>query len=244
MAKTLKADWFTSWFDTSYYHLLYKDRDDEEAQLFMQNITTFLKLSKTSHILDIPCGKGRHAVYLNSLGYKVTGTDLSENSILHAQQFENKNLQFRVADMRKPLQKKYDAIFNLFTSFGYFDDDKIDIQILTNFKNGLKENGVAVIDFLNVNKVKNSLVEKEVKTIDNIEFHIQRKIENGFIIKEISFFVDDKNHQYTERVKFLSEQKMKNYLTAVGFSIEHTFGNYQLEPFSKTHSNRLIFVVR
>ena len=70
-----KSDWFTSWFNTSYYHTLYKDRNDEDAQLFMKNITSFLNLPKTNHILDLPCGKGRHAVFLNSLGYKVTGAD-------------------------------------------------------------------------------------------------------------------------------------------------------------------------
>ena len=46
-------DWFISWFDTAYYHILYKDRDDTEAQLFMQHITSFLKLSKRTHILDL-----------------------------------------------------------------------------------------------------------------------------------------------------------------------------------------------
>ncbi|MDB9922339.1 SAM-dependent methyltransferase, partial [Polaribacter sp.] len=75
-------DWFTDWFNTPYYHILYNNRNDSDAQLFMQNITTFLALKKGAHIADLPCGKGRHSIYLNSLGYKVTGGDLSENSIL------------------------------------------------------------------------------------------------------------------------------------------------------------------
>ena len=85
-------DWFTDWFNTSYYHILYKDRNDADAQLFMKNITAFLALPKTAHILDLPCGKGRHALFLNSLGYKVTGADLAENSIKYAKQFENEKL--------------------------------------------------------------------------------------------------------------------------------------------------------
>ena len=101
-------DWFTEWFNTPYYHILYKDRNDTDAQLFMSNITRFLNLPKTTHILDLPCGKGRHAVYLNCLGYKVTGGDLSENSIDFAKQFENETLDFQVHDMRKPFENKYD----------------------------------------------------------------------------------------------------------------------------------------
>ena len=77
-------DWFTSWFNTPYYHTLYKHRNDAEAQFFMQNVTNFLKLPKSAHIVDMPCGKGRHSIYLNSLGYTVSGGDLSENSIKHA----------------------------------------------------------------------------------------------------------------------------------------------------------------
>ena len=62
-------------------------------------------------------------MYLNSLGYRVTGGDLSENSIAYAQQFENDRLRFKVKDMRQPFRNSYDAVFNLFTSFGYFEDD-------------------------------------------------------------------------------------------------------------------------
>ena len=132
-------DWFTEWFNTSYYHILYKNRNDSDAQLFMQNITAFLNLKKGAHIADLPCGKGRHSIYLNSLGYKVTGGDLSENSILHAKQFENETLNFEVWDMRDPIDHTYDAIFNLFTSFGYFEDDREDIKVLRNIKKGLNK---------------------------------------------------------------------------------------------------------
>ncbi len=244
MIKNATTDWFTSWFDTSYYHILYKNRDDKEAQLFMQNLTSFLQLRKRSHILDLPCGKGRHAVYLNSLGYKVTGTDLSENSISFAKKFENKSLHFQVADMRKPLQNNYDAIFNLFTSFGYFDDDEIDMQILKHIKNGLKKEGVFVMDFLNVEKVAKNLVADEVKTVDGIEFNITRKIKNGFIVKDISFFADEKQHTYQEKVKFLDKNKLTYYFEKAGFSILHTFGNYHLDPFDVKTANRLILIAK
>lgn len=73
--------WFTSWFDTPFYHILYKDRDDTEAQHFMDKLTGYLNIPEGGSILDLACGKGRHSIYLNSLGFDVTGADLSENSI-------------------------------------------------------------------------------------------------------------------------------------------------------------------
>lgn len=237
-------DWFTSWFNTPYYHILYKDRNDDDAQLFMKNLTNFLQLDKNTHILDLPCGKGRHSVFLNSLGFKVTGGDLSENSINHAKQFENDNLSFEVYDMRKPFKNKYNAIFNLFTSFGYFNDDKEDIKVLENFKNGVTKNGVVVVDFLNVEKVKKNLVTKEVKIVDEIEFHIEREIKDGFILKHISFTADDKQHSYTEQVKYLNLDKMKLYFKEAGLQLIHTFGNYQLDNFDSKASDRLILIAK
>lgn len=237
-------DWFTDWFNTSYYHILYKERNDVEAQLFMRNITEILSLDKATHILDLPCGKGRHSVFLNSLGYRVTGSDLSENSIIAAKKYENDTLKFNVHDMRVPFSEKYNAVFNLFTSFGYFEDDKEDLLILHNIKNGLTKEGVFVFDFLNAAIVKENLVTKETKVVDGITFNITREISNDFIIKRISFFADAENHSYTERVKYLDLEKMTYYLKKVGFRIEHTFGDYHLNSFNSKISNRLIIVAK
>ena len=237
-------DWFTDWFNTPYYHILYNNRNDSDAQLFMQNITAFLELKKGVHIADLPCGKGRHSIYLNSLGYKVTGGDLSENSILHAKQFENENLNFEVWDMRDPIDHTYDAIFNLFTSFGYFEDDREDIRVLSSIKKGLKEDGVFVFDFLNATKLEATLVEEETKVVEGITFNIQREIKEGFILKHISFTAENEEHSYTERVKYLDLPKMISYLNKVGFQLVAIFGDYNLTTFEKNLSDRLILVAK
>ena len=240
---TIDNDWFSSWFDTPYYHMLYKHRDVEESQLFMRNLTQFLDLKPASHILDAPCGKGRHAVFLNTLGYRVTGQDLSKNSIESAQQFANEQLSFSVHDIRDPFKEKYDAIFNLFTSFGYFKDDTEDVKVLQNIQASLKKDGVAVIDFLNVERTRNTLVAEETQIIDGITFHIKRNITDGFIYKHISFFADAQEHSYTERVKYLDLPAFEKQLAKAQLTLQHVFGSYQLEPFQKATSPRLILVI-
>ena len=77
--------WYQTWFDTPYYYILYQDRDIAEATLFLQNLLAYLKLEQHQSILDVACGKGRHALYLASQGFQVTGIDLSPNSISFAQ---------------------------------------------------------------------------------------------------------------------------------------------------------------
>jgi len=238
-----QQEWFKEWFDTKYYHILYQDRNDDEAQIFMQNLLSFLQLRKSSKILDLPCGRGRHAVFLNSLGFNVIGADLSENSIKHASQFTNDTLHFEVHDMRNKFVTKFDAIFNLFTSFGYFDDDKTNIKVLHNLKGGLKKDGVLVIDFMNVNYVKQHFVKEESITKNGIEFIITRSVTDQFIIKDIRFTADGKKHHFTERVKYLSIQTLKAYLKKANLKLKHTFGEYSLSDFDSENSSRLILIL-
>ena len=238
-----KSDWFTDWFNTSYYHTLYKERNDKDAQLFMRNIIKFLKIPSSSHLLDLPCGKGRHSIYLNSLGYKVTGADLSVNSIQAAKKYENNTLDFKLKDMRKPFNIKYDAVFNLFTSFGYFENDMDDILVLKNIHKGLHKNGLLVLDFLNVVNVEKKLVKKEVKIVDEITFNLQREIKDGFILKHITFKDKGVNHSFSERVKYLTLKKFESYFFEAGLKINHIFGDYHLAKFDPETSERLIFVV-
>jgi len=240
---TKKTDWFVSWFDTSYYHILYKHRDDTEAHEFMRNLVTFLGLKKGDTLLDLACGRGRHAIYLNSLGFNIIGADLSKNSIQHAKKFENNTLHFLEHDMRNPFKKRYNSILNLFTSFGFFEDDAEDIAVLENIKNGLLPNGTAIIDFMNAKKVIDNLVPNESQTIDGITFHISRYVDKGFIVKEINFDADGTHHQYFEKVKRLDLAKINSYVNSVGFKIKHIFGNYQLEEFNENASDRLILVL-
>ncbi len=238
------ADWFSTWFNTEYYHILYKHRDFDEARLFMANLVSYTNLKINDTVLDLACGKGRHSIFLNSLGLDVTGADLSKNSIQFAKKYENEKLKFIQHDMRHSFTSKFDAIFNLFTSFGYFIDDVEDIRVLKNIKNGLKnENGVAVIDYLNVKKAANNLPSKETIKRDGITFNIHKHLKDGFIIKEIEVITKNETKHFFERVKYLDFDKIKKYLTKVGLNLKSNFGDYDLQSFNENTSNRLILIL-
>ncbi len=181
--------------------------------------------------------------FLNQLGYNVIGADLSKNSINIAKEFENERLRFVEHDMRNSFQTKFDVILNLFTSFGFFEDDNEDIKVLQNIKNGLNTNGIAIIDFMNAKKVIKHLVPEEIQIIDGITFNIKRYLKSGFVVKEINFDADGEHHTYFEKVKCLDLAKINLYLNSVGFKIKHTFGNYQLDAFNENSSDRLILVL-
>lgn len=235
--------WFSEWFNTHYYHILYKNRNNDEAKNFIQNLVSFLKLPKTHSILDLACGKGRHSIFLNSLGYPVIGADLSKNSIDYANQFANNKLKFIVQDMRKPFDIKVDAVFNMFTSFGYFDDDNDDIKVLQNIEACLNEHGVAVVDYMNVNKVIKNLVTAEVVTRDDINFNIKRHVTDGFITKEINLNENGEELNFQERVKAIDLDKFQHYCKQANLKIKHIFGDYNLSDFDVSTSDRLILIL-
>lgn len=239
-----ESSWFASWFDTPYYHILYKDRNYREAQVFMDNLTHYLNLPEHAKVLDLACGKGRHSIYLNQLGFTVLGVDLSENSIEIASKNTNDTLQFKVHDMREPFEEKFDAVFNLFTSFGYFDNDEDNIKTLIAIKESLSEYGFAVIDFMNVSFVLDNLIAEETKTVEEIDFHLKRYLKDGFIIKEIDFEYQGQKFHYEEKVRALTLQDFTKMMEEAGIYLLDTFGDYKLKKYHKNTSERLIMIFK
>lgn len=244
MQETKINTWYANWFDTPFYHTLYKDRDYDEAQFFIENITEYLNLPENAKVLDLACGRGRHSIYLNKLGYNVVGADLSKNSINFAKEFENETLHFEVKDMREPMNEKFDAIFNLFTSFGYFPNVEDNLTALKAIKESLNEYGFAVLDFMNVVKVIENLVPEEVKEVDGITFHLKRWAEDGYIFKNIRFVHKEEEYDFTERVKALTLQDFEQMMEEAGIYLLDTFGDYKLHKFYPSESDRLIMIFK
>jgi SAM-dependent methyltransferase len=239
------AEWFSTWFDSPYYHVLYQHRNVSEAQNFLDNLLQYLHPKPDARILDLACGKGRHSVYLNEKGYDVTGIDLSPQSIEYAKAFENERLHFYVHDMREVFQPNvYDFVLNLFTSFGYFASETENIVALKAIAESVKPGGKLVIDFLNADKVVANLVKEETKTLDGIEFKITRHMEGKLIVKTIDFEAEGKQYHFQEKVWALTQEDFHEYFAMTDLRLADTFGSYKLEPYNPTTSDRQIFVLK
>ena len=237
--------WFSTWFDSPYYHLLYKNRDEKEAQVFIDNLIEKLQLKKGSKLIDIACGKGRHATYFNKKGMNVVGVDLSPNSIASAKQNENNNLQFSVHDMREVYKENhFDIVTNLFTSFGYFENKDDEQKAINAMAENLKSDGVLIIDFMNIKKIIANLISSEKKTIDSITFNIKRSVQNNHIIKDIEIIDDNETQHFQEKVKAITLADFSAFVSNVGLNIIDIFGNYKLDDFDATISDRLILICK
>ena len=230
------------WFDSDYYHVLYKNRDYSEAINFIDNIVEYIDLKKGSQILDLACGIGRHSIYLDKIGFKVVGTDKSPNNIKKAKASHNQSLSFLQMEMIDDTNYKYDCIFNLFTSFGYVNHD-YNLKTIKNIERQLKDDGIVVIDFMNTLFVKNNLVIEETKVIDDLSFKIKRRSDGKHIYKEIKFN-DKKDYFFQEKVMDLSLNDFENYLKRYNLKIIKTFGDYNLNEFDIKNSERLVMVIK
>ncbi|MGH1337287.1 MAG: class I SAM-dependent methyltransferase [Aureispira sp.] len=238
------STWFATWFDSSYYHLLYQHRDDTEAQFFMDQLVNYLAPAPTHRLLDLACGKGRHSIYLAQKGYEVVGVDLSPESIAHAQKFGHDRLSFATHDMRQPLElPAFDYVFNLFTSFGYFPNEEEHLQTLQAMRQNLKgDDSRLVIDFFNAPQVISKLVLQEEKTLSGVTFRLQRRVENGYIIKDIRFEDKGQDFHFQERVRAFDLADFERLLPQANLRLLETFGGYDLSPYDASTSSRLILL--
>jgi len=240
----LDQHWYADWFDTPYYHILYKNRDYSEAGKFIKNLVDYLQLHQNTEVLDVACGRGRHSVYLNKLGFSVTGIDLSRNNIKFAKQFENDRLKFKVHDMCQPMPKTFDAVFNLFTSFGYFDTFKENQKAIQAMKTDMKQGGLGVIDFMNCQlEIKNLKPHDDIE-VDGILFKIEKWHDANYIYKKINFADDTGEHTFIERVKILTLDDFKRFFNAAELQLKKVFGDYDLTDFQQATSKRLILLFK
>ena len=241
----IKKEWFGEWFESPYYHILYKHRDHEEAKAFIDRLNDFFQWTLSDKILDLACGKGRHSIYLNKKGLDVVGLDLSTENVKASKAHENSRLHFYVHDMREMFRsEEFDYILNLFTSFGYFDTQRENEQVICSGAKALKKGGRLLVDFLNPYKVIHKLVPCEEKKVDDINFKITKRMENGYILKDIEFQHKGQKFNFQEKVKAIRRVEFLKYFKTAQLQVLHIFGDYELNEYDCEVSDRLIFVVK
>lgn len=240
-------EWFEEWFDSPYYHQLYQHRSDDEANLFVKNIVNYLQPTHSYTLLDLACGKGRHSLAFRFNNLDVTGLDLSENSILHAKQFEDDMLHFYVHDMRHTFRTNYyNIVCNLFTSFGYFKTPHDNVLAARSMASALKQDGKLIIDFVNQQHARKNIDANRHEIIkrENVTFDLERNYTEHQLIKKITILDGENTLSYTELVNSFSLDEMNNLFTNEGLTLVDTFGDYHLSAYDAVNSPRMILVLK
>src|SRR5690625_1460976 len=241
-------NWFEEWFDSPLYEKLYANRDEEEAAKLISLLEKTLSLSKCSKILDLGCGRGRHAINLSRKGYRVTGIDLSEQAITTAREKARashiEDIHFEVRDMRNPLPETFDAVVNLFTTFGYFKSDAENVSVFDSVRQMLVPGGIFVLDYLNAASVRRSLRPYDEGSFHGIRYTIRRYIAHNAVVKEIEFAGDqiEGTKKYAERVKLYKKSWFEREMQKRHLSIDHIYGDYEGNGFDPDTSDRLLII--
>ncbi|WP_281889142.1 class I SAM-dependent methyltransferase [Paenibacillus sp. YYML68] len=241
------AQWYEKSFGDDYL-IVYKHRDMQGAYEEVRRMMEWLELPESSEVLDLCCGMGRHALALTGFGFRVTGVDLSEVLLREARKLDTKEeVRWVQGDMRHvPLDGPYDAVVNLFTSFGYFDDDAEHEQVLREIYRVLAPGGKFIIDFLNPEYVKEQLVPQSSRMEGTLHIEETRRIENGYVCKTIVLQEDgsEERRRYEERVKLIGLESFQRMLAASGLTVDHVYGGYDASAYEPQASRRMIFVGR
>ncbi len=239
--------WFKDWFNSPYYHQLYFNRDVLEAATFIDAIIAHLNPAACSLMLDIACGKGRHAFQLAQKGFNVTGIDLSEDSIKEALLQESENLHFYTHDMRLPFWINYfQYAFNFFTSFGYFATRREHDNSIRTIAQSLKPSGFFVMDYLNVHYAEDHLVHQYDVEIGTVNYFITKWFDETHFYKKITV-EDDALHEplvYREKVAKFSLGDFTEMFAYQGLQIQEVFGDYNFGKYDVRMSPRLIMIAK
>jgi len=237
--------WYKEWFDQDEYELVYQDRDDHEAEQLIDMLLHVVEPAPESAILDMGCGRGRHARSLARRGFNVTGVDLSRRAIDRARQAaleEGLEIRFEQGDMLEPFGTNYyDGIVNLFTAFGYFEKEIDHQRALKAMVQALKPGGWFFQDFLNPPYVEQMLIPHDDYSIGNVHIHQRRWIENRRINKEISISNNGSNQTFLESVRLFTLEDFRIMYKAAGLEIVQIFGDYNGHPYTSLSPRLLLY---
>ncbi|NHN30143.1 class I SAM-dependent methyltransferase [Paenibacillus agricola] len=242
------SDWYKKSFGDDYL-LVYKHRDIEDAYNEVKRMIEWLKLAEGSEVFDLCCGMGRHSMALTDCGFKVTGLDLSEVLLKEAVRLDTEQkVNWIQGDMRDvQLSQQFDAVVNLFTSFGYFEQDEENEKVLHEIYRLLKPAGQGqfIIDFLNPEFVERHIVPFSSREEGACTIEETRKLEDGFVRKTIVIRepgIEDRT--YLEQVKLYHRDTFLAMLERAGLEVLNLYGDYDASPYSNAESKRMIFVGR
>lgn len=241
------TEWFERWFGEEYL-ALYPHRDEREAAAAVALVESNLGGIKVNRALDLACGAGRHARLLSERWW-TAGLDLSAPLLARAKAADPDGFYVR-GDMRALpfVDHGFDLVVNLFTSFGYFDNDAQHLRVLAEVARVTRRGGKFVLDFLNSDHVRNSLVPKESANIGGRSVEVRREIssDDRFVVKTIAAAAESggADQTFLERVRLFDRLDLETMLEESGFGVEQVLGDYAGSAHSESSPRMIMFAIR
>lgn len=149
----VQQEWWQRFFDETTGRIMFYEEAWQRAEQSCDAVVSLLSLQPSAKILDVACGPGRFAIPLAKRGFRVVGLDICEVYLKQARAKAQKHklqIEFIHGDMRAiPFENEFDAVINLFTSFGYFEREEDHLQVLKEVHKSLKSSGRFLLELMN-----------------------------------------------------------------------------------------------
>lgn len=227
--------------------ILFSEQRWSKAPEEVEKLISLLDIKPGIHILDLCCGVGRHSLELARRGYKVTGLDRIRLYLEQASEQADKEglkVKFIQDDMRTFSQSEaFDAVTNLFTSFGYFEDPEEDRRVVMNIYNSLKSGGVFLMDIMGKEVLARVFRERDWQEENGVFILQERNVNKNWGWMENRWIIirDDKRTEFKVTHRLYSATELASLLTRCGFKHVDAYGDLAGNPYDHT-ARRLVVV--
>ncbi len=215
----------------------------------VEHVISLLQIKQGAQVLDLCCGVGRHSIELARRGFKVTGVDVTPHYLKKARQKAKKaklNITFIKDDMRRFHRRNtYNAVINLFGSFGYFEDQRDDYRVAKNIYSSLKKNGTFIIELMGKEVLARIFQKRDWYEIDNTIVLEERQTDNDWRRIESRWVIltGRKRKEFTISLRLYSAVELSALLKSAGFRKTNVYGDLTGAPYDQT-AKRLVVVAR
>jgi SAM-dependent methyltransferase len=242
--------WWQTHFDASYLHEYEPLFDLVQDRKEVARLMELIELPSGARVLDCPCGQGRHAHLLAEAGFNVDGLDYSKDLLAVAKQRGvSTTLRYTQGDMRAlPARwtKRFDAVANLFTSFGFFDNPLDDLRVLEEFARVLKPGGVLIWHGGNRDGVMAKFLDRDWwSTADGTMFGQERSFDplSGFLEITSTWRGPAGDGERTHRIRLYTASELASRMREVGLVVEQAFDGWTSRPLTR-RSGEMVLVAR
>jgi len=242
-----ESEWWASYFDAQYlleYEPIFNPASDRRE---VGRLIEVLELPVGARILDVPCGQGRHAHLLAEAGFVVDGLDYSRDLLALARaRGTGRTLQYTQGDMRRLPARwagRFDAVVNLFTSFGFFTHPADDERTISEFARVLKPGGVLVWHGGSRDGVMSRFLAKDWWTSDDgtVVAH-EREFDplSGLLTIRSTFRGPEVAGAREHRIRLYTATRLAELCAAAGLIVEQAFDGWREAPLRRQSSEMLL----
>ncbi len=227
--------------------LLFRKGRWEMAPEEVKHVISLLQIKQGAEVLDLCCGVGRHSIELTRRGCRVTGVDTTAQYLKEARHRAKKaklNIEFIKDDMRCFCRRNsYDVVINLFSSFGYFEDQKDDYRVAKNVYNSLKKNGIFIIELMGKEVLARIFQKRDWYEIGDMTILEERKTSEDWsrIHSRWIILKSKKRKEFNISLRLYSAVELSLLLKNIGFRRIDVYGDLTGSPYDHT-AKRLVVV--